>query len=172
MLQCNCVYVCAYSMCVCVCVSYNVCMFKVCNWVYVCASSFSSTFTNLWLIANVFDFHQWLELEMSGSGWQLISAERLLAKCWRYCTRPGRTNSLTFTVFSILFYQTWTHGPWFNTGICTLSRKMTSFRQSKNIVLRQVWVWVRVKLRVRVKARVSENMFSIKRVFEQVQQIL
>jgi len=45
-------------------------------------------------------------------------------------------------------------------GIGTLDRKMTSFRQSVNIL--------RFRVRVRVRAGVSVNTFSIKRVFDQM----
>jgi len=46
-------------------------------------------------------------------------------------------------------------------GICAFSRKMTSFRQSENIIV----LWVRV--RDRGRAVIYVNTFSVKRVFKQ-----
>jgi len=55
-------------------------------------------------------------------------------------------------------------------NIGTLDRKMTSFRQSENIIALRVRVRVRISVRVRVRVRagVSVNTLSIKRVLDQV----
>jgi len=51
-------------------------------------------------------------------------------------------------------------------GICTLARKMTSFRQFKNIIVKLCGLRLRLVLAVGVG--VSGNTFSVKRIFEQV----
>jgi len=47
-------------------------------------------------------------------------------------------------------------------GICTLARKMTSFCQSKNVIVLRIWIriGVRVWVRVRIRLEVSGNTFS------------